>query len=494
MRILHTSDWHIGATLKGQSRLPEQIAVFAELVELTRTHKPDLVIVAGDLFETAAPSAAAQKLLVRTLSALRATGADVIAVAGNHDHGAALDALRGWADAAGITLRGTIGKASDHLISGRTADGEDWQCAALPFVSQRYAVRATELFDLTAAETGQSYTDHLRRLVAALSASFMHDRVNLVTGHLTVVGGKLGGGEREAHTVADYAVPSTIFPPTTHYVALGHLHRRQKITAGCPVHYSGGPIAVDFGEETYTPGVLMVDVSVDTPAEVTHIPLSEAVPLRTLRGDLEELRNTEVDPRAWLRVFVKEKSRAGLRDEIQELFPRALAIRIDPSVTDAAQRQARPSRAGRTPRQLFGDYLREKGVDDPAVTALFDRLHDRVSTVSEPSEKASLCVHCGWKWKVSVPSRNAPASISPAPTSSHWSAPPAPASRRSWMPSASRCTVGSPAGARVSNTRWRRRRPRARSSWCSPPRNASMWPPGWSAAARKGRSPRPAPP
>lgn len=389
MRILHTSDWHIGATLKGQSRMSEQYAVFAELVDVAREHKPDLVIVAGDLFETAAPSAPAQKLLVRTLSALRATGADVIAIAGNHDHGAALDALRGWADAAGITLRGTIGSAADHLISGRTAGGESWRCAALPFVSQRYAVRATELFELTAAETGQSYTDHLRRLVAALSVSFDRDSVNLITGHLTVVGGKLGGGEREAHTVADYTVPSTIFPPETHYVALGHLHRRQKINAGCPVHYSGGPVAVDFGEETYTPGVLLVDVGVDTPAEVTHVPLSEAVPLRTLRGDLDELRKADVDPRAWLRVYVKEKSRAGLRDEVQELFPRALTIQIDPSVADSASRQVRPSRAGRTPRQLFGDYLEEKGVDDPAVTALFDRLYDHVSTVAEPSEEVA---------------------------------------------------------------------------------------------------------
>ncbi len=387
MRILHTSDWHIGATLKGQSRMSEQYAVFGELVDVARREKPDLVIVAGDLFETAAPSAAAQKLLVKTLSDLRATGADVIAIAGNHDHGAALDALRGWADAAEITLRGTIRSAADHLIAGRTADGEPWQCAALPFVSQRYAVRATELFELTAAETGQSYTDHLRRLVAALSVSFTGETINLVTGHLTVVGGKLGGGEREAHTVADYAVPSTIFPPTTHYVALGHLHRRQKITAGCPVHYSGAPIAVDFGEESYTPGALLVDVGVDTPAEVTHVPLSEAVALQTLRGDLDELRKADVMPGAWLRVYIKEKSRAGLRDEVKALFPRALSIQIDPSVADAQNRPRRPSRAGKTPRQLFSDYLEEKGVDDPAVTALFDKLYDKVSTVEDDSEE-----------------------------------------------------------------------------------------------------------
>jgi exonuclease SbcD len=381
LRILHTSDWHIGATLKGQSRMAEQIKVFGELIDVAKAEKPDLVIVAGDLFETAAPGAAAQKLLVRTLSALRGTGADVIAVAGNHDHGAAIDALRGWADAAGITLRGTIGTAGDHLVHGKTATGEAWKCAALPFVSQRYAVRATELFDLTAAETGQSYADHLRRLVSALSASFGTDSVNLVTGHMTVVGGKIGGGEREAHTVADYAVPATIFPASTHYVALGHLHRHQRINGGCPIRYSGAPIAVDFGEESYTPGVVIVDVTTSTPARARHIPLGNAIRLKTLRGTLDELRATEVDDDAWLRVYIKEKPRAGLREAAQELFPRALAVHIDPSMTDRAGERPRSRRAGRSPRQLFGDYLTERNHDDAAVTTLFDQLYDKVSTV-----------------------------------------------------------------------------------------------------------------
>ncbi|HZE41350.1 MAG TPA: exonuclease SbcCD subunit D [Stackebrandtia sp.] len=380
MRILHTSDWHVGATLKGQSRMVEQTAVFGEMVELARAEQPDLVIVAGDLFDTAAPSAAAQKLLVRTLSALRSCGADVIAVAGNHDHGGAIDALRGWADAAGINLRGKIGGAGDHLVTGRTRDGVDWKCAALPFVSQRYAVRATELFDLTAAETGQSYADHLRRLIAVLSASFDASAVNLITGHLTVVGGKIGGGEREAHTVADYAVPATIFPAATHYVALGHLHRHQRITGGCPIRYSGAPLAVDFGEESYTPGVVLVDVTPDTPARARHVPLTSATPLRTLRGSLEELREAEVDDHEWLRVYIREKPRAGLREEAQELFPQAISIHIDPAMTDRAA-VPRASRAGRTPRQLFADYLAENNHDDPAVTELFDRLYDKVSTV-----------------------------------------------------------------------------------------------------------------
>ena len=201
------------------------------------------------------------------MSALRATGADVIAIGGNHDNGAELDALRAWAEAAGVTLRGTVrDRAADHIVTGTTAGGEAWRVVALPFLSQRYAIHATEMFALTAAEANQTYADHIGRLIAALTAGQSADTVNIVTAHLTVVGAKLGGGERDAHTIQSYAVPSTVFPASTHYVALGHLHRRQTVAGPCPVHYSGSPLAVDFGEEENTPSVTIATVGTSAAA------------------------------------------------------------------------------------------------------------------------------------------------------------------------------------------------------------------------------------
>ncbi|GAB3237145.1 exonuclease SbcCD subunit D [Glycomyces halotolerans] len=381
MRILHTSDWHVGVTLKGRPRLDEQRAVFGQIVDLCRSERPDLVIVAGDLYDTASPSSTAQKVLYSTLSALRATGSEVVAIAGNHDNGPGLEALREWAAAAGVHLRGRIGRARDHLVTGETEGGERWRLAALPFVSQRYAIRAAELFELSAADAESAYADHLRRMVAALSQSFSAEEVNLFCGHLTVVGGKVGGGEREVHTVADYAVPAAIFPASTNYVALGHLHKAQKIEGPCTIRYSGGPLAVDFGEEDHTPSVTLVDVTADTPARVRQVPLTEAVPLRTVRGTLEELRKAEVDERAWLRVFVTEPARAGLRGEVAELFPRAVQIHIDP-VMRADAPKPRQRRAGRSPGELFNSYLAEAGHDDPAVAGLFAELYEQTQTVA----------------------------------------------------------------------------------------------------------------
>ena len=388
MKILHTSDWHVGKVLKGQSRVEEQIAVLAEIVSVAEAERPDLVIIAGDIYDTVAPTAEYKKIVIRALTALRRHAGAVVVVAGNHDPGAEIDALRPWADGVGVTLRGTVTRAEDHLITGVTADGETWRLAALPFVSQRYAVRASEMFELSASEASATYADHIARLVAALTGCFSGDAVNLVTAHLTVVGGKVGGGERDAHTIEAYAVPSTVFPASAHYVALGHLHRRQQIPGPAPVHYCGSPFAVDFGEEDNTPSVSIVEVTATTAARVREVPVAAALPLRTVRGTLAELaavadgkHGTAAGPDdlAWLRVYVRETPRAGLREEVQALLPRALEVRIDPQMLPRLE-PTTATRTGHSPRELFGEYLAAKGIDDEAVSELFNSLYEEVTT------------------------------------------------------------------------------------------------------------------
>ncbi|MEU7620499.1 exonuclease SbcCD subunit D [Micromonospora rifamycinica] len=380
MKILHTSDWHVGKVLKGQSRAEEHKQVLAGVIEIAHAERPDLVIVAGDLYDTAAPGPEATRLVTRALTALRRTGADVVAIGGNHDNGQALDALRPWAEAAGIVLRGAVREnPAEHVIDGVTAEGERWQLAALPFLSQRYAVRAVEMYELTAAEATQTYADHLGRVLAKLTEGFTEpDRVHLVTAHLTVVGASTGGGERDAHTVLGYAVPASVFPGTAHYVALGHLHRSQRVIGPCPVRYSGSPLAVDFGEQENVCSVTLVEVGAHSAARIREVPVSAAVPLRTVRGTLAQLAEA-TPPEGWLRVFVREQPRAGLREEVQELFPRALEIRIDPELLPAPGGGSRVAqRSGRSPRELFADYLGSRGHDDDGVRDLFDELLEEV--------------------------------------------------------------------------------------------------------------------
>ncbi|MDQ4021490.1 MAG: exonuclease SbcCD subunit D [Actinomycetota bacterium] len=382
MRFLHTADWHVGKTLKGHSRLHEQEQVLREIVRVVRKHEVDAVLVAGDLYDSAAPSAPAQKLVVRTLTALAGAGAEVVVIAGNHDHAATFDAYRPFAGAAGITLVGSVRSAEQGgVVEFMARTGEMVTVAVLPFVSSRYAVRAAELVTSTPAEHTGAYDQQLRDILTSLTGGFRTDAVNLVMAHLTVLNGTFGGGERSAQSIFEYAVPATVFPSDAHYVALGHLHRRQIMAAPCPVHYCGAPLAVDFGEQGYEPVVCLVDATPTTPARVTDIPITAARRLRTLRGTVDELgalSGTVGDD--FLRVWVREPARAGLREEVTDLLPNALEVRIDPEFAApvTGSRPASVPGVDRTPLELFREYCTTR-IDDPRVEKLFARLHDRIT-------------------------------------------------------------------------------------------------------------------
>jgi exonuclease SbcD len=388
MRFLHTSDWHVGKVLKGHSRLDEQRAVLREIVQAASEHAVDAVLVAGDLYESSAPTAEAQQLVVQALLALRATGAEVVAIAGNHDHAGTFDAYRPLMAHAGITLVGNARTADDGGVVQLTArsTGEPVTVAVLPFLSQRYAVRAAELVTQTPAENAAGYDQLVRDLLTTLTAGFRDDAVNLVMAHLTVTGAVFGGGERPAQSIFEYWVPASAFPADAHYVALGHLHRRQSLPAPCPVHYCGSPIAVDFGEQDNTPMVLVVEAEVGTPARIAaEVAITSGRRLRTVRGTVDELA-----ARAgsfgddYLRVWVREPARAGLREDVQALLPNALEVRIDPELAGPGN-PARPAPAAggaeRSPAELFREYCTSQGLVDERVDGLFARLHDQITSV-----------------------------------------------------------------------------------------------------------------
>jgi DNA repair protein SbcD/Mre11 len=383
MRFMHTADWHVGKVLKGRDRLDEQRAVLAEIVEVAEENQVDAVLVAGDVYDAAAPSALAQQLVIQTLLKLRQTGAQIIVQAGNHDHGGTFEAYRPLMREVGITLVGQVRPAdSGGVVRFRARSGEDVQVAVIPFLTQRYAVRAAEIVSRTPSENVRAYDEMIRQVVANLTAGFSAGTVNLVMAHLTCIGGTFGGGERAAQSIFEYSVPASIFPVSAHYVALGHLHRRQSLPAACPVHYSGSPLAIDFGEQDNTSVVCLVEAGPGIPARVTDLPVTSGRRLRTVRGTLAELEARAAGfGEDYLRVWVREPARAGLHDDIAEILPHALEIRIDPEFAPQS-RPGRPDLADvlRTPAQLFADYCAAEQVADPRLAALFGQLHDEVAS------------------------------------------------------------------------------------------------------------------
>ncbi len=384
MRLLHTSDWHLGKVLKGVDRLPEQRAVLAEIVGIAADEGVDLVVVAGDVFESAAPAPDAQQLAFQTLLALRATGADVVVIAGNHDNADAFEAVRPVFGAAGITVLGRpcLPEAGGVVVLGAARTGQPVQLALLPFTSQRGIVRAADLFTGNASTANDRYAERMARIVTRLAAGFHAGAVNVLVAHGTVTGARFGGGEREAQSIFDYHVPADVFPVTGSYVALGHLHRTQEVFAKCPAWYSGSPIAVDFGEEAASPSVLVVDASPGSPARVRRVELATPRRLRTLSGTVAELAAAAAEASAGdalLRVVVTEPARSGLGDEVRALLPNAIDIQVAPPA--AGRRPDRPSRrSGRSTVELFHEYLAERNIADPAVEALFAELLDGVAS------------------------------------------------------------------------------------------------------------------
>jgi exonuclease SbcD len=383
VKLLHTADWHIGKTLKGRNRLDEQRQVIAQIIAAARDHQPDAVLIAGDLYDMSAPSAEAQQLVVQALLALRDTGAQIIAIAGNHDNAATFDAYRPLMNAAGITLVGSVRTADKGGVVSFDArsTGERANVAVLPFLSQRYAVRAAQLISSTPSEMSRDYDDMVREVIANLAGAFTPGAVNVVMAHLTVTGGKFGGGERAAQSIFEYNVPASAFPADAHYVALGHLHRRQTLAAPCPVVYSGSPFAVDFGEQDNTHVVCLVQATPSTPAKVTDIPITAGRRLRTVHGTVAELvaRADEFGD-DFLRVYVREPTSAGLRETITDALPNALEVRIDPefaAVVNPARPTVNPS--DRSPGELFAEYCTSVGVVDTRVQTLFQQLHDKIT-------------------------------------------------------------------------------------------------------------------
>jgi len=382
VRVLHTSDWHVGKAIRGRSRAIEHQEVLTEIVTVAEERSVDLVVVAGDLFDTAAPSAESERIVYQALVRLAQGGRPVVVVAGNHDSVARLGAVGLLSEASGIHVASAIRPPTDGGVLELDLGAETALVALLPFPSQRYVVTADLLMGAgDATDAHAAYADRVSRILGLLTAGFGAGTVNLVAAHLMVLGGVLGGGERGAHTIFDYWVPATAFPASAQYVAMGHLHRAQRLAGPAPLHYCGSPLQLDFGETANQPGVHLVHVRPGLPARVEAVPLSAGRRLRTLQGRLAQLETHAGQTGGdHLRLVLDEPGRPGLADDAREMFPDAVEVVLvarDESGHDTRAAHD-PDRLRRTPRELFAGYLDQCEASDPRVLALFDRLVDEV--------------------------------------------------------------------------------------------------------------------
>lgn len=379
MRFLHTGDWHVGKLLRGRSRAEEHRAVLSEIVDVAKEERIDVVLVAGDLFDTSSPTAESEEIVYRSLLELAGVAEWVIVISGNHDNPRRLEAVAPLMRLTNIRALGSLVRPDDGgVLTVQTKQGVA-RVALLPFLSQRNIIKADDLMLRDAAEHVGTYADRATRIIATLCSDAPPPKtVNLLLAHAMVYGGVMGGGEREAHTIYEYSVPAAAFPSSLHYTALGHLHRAQKIPGACPIWYAGSPLQLDFGETEDAKSVNVIDAQPATPATVESIPLISGRRLRFVRTTLARLPELAAEANDdYLRVELDERPAPGLADRVREILPNAVDVQV------AAPRRAEsesetPKRIGRSPRELFGEYLRERGEDDDRLRALFDELLDEV--------------------------------------------------------------------------------------------------------------------
>jgi len=404
VRILHTSDWHLGRNLEQISRIDEQRQFIDFLSETAQEQEIDLVLVAGDIYDTYNPSAAAEELFYDAIDRLNDGGKRaVLVIAGNHDNPERLCAASPLASRRGIILLGYPSSdagnpssdagnpASDPGVNSSPANanndnagesihavdsGPGWLELHIPGCDHNAVIitmpypsesRLEELLSAQADENAlqKAYSDRIGSIFSTLSDKFREDTVNLIVAHMFMLGGSTSDSERTLQVGGAMTVSPDIMPEKTHYAAMGHLHRPQEIrNAPCPVFYAGSPLAYSFSEADYSKAIFLVDAMPGEKANVKPIYIDCGKPLRKWyanEGIGQAIKWCEEgrDSNAWVdleimtdRVFTSEEQKMlrTLHSGIINIRPRLK--------TDAAEIINPINREGRRIDELFSDYYK----------------------------------------------------------------------------------------------------------------------------------------
>jgi exonuclease SbcD len=315
---------------------------------------------------------------------LAKTGAQIVIISGNHDNPRRLTAIKPLLSLTNIYTVAIPSRPADGgLFKFQTKNNEKVNIALLPFLSQKGIVKADQLMHDDPGDYSQTYADRTYKLIQHLCQDMQDDSINLFAGHAMVHGGVLGGGERSAHTIFEYSIPSTAFPPHLHYVALGHLHRAQRIPGQCPIWYSGSPLPLDFSETDEEKSINLVEANPGVPATIETIAIKAGKQLKTLRGNLLELSTmAETQSDDLLRILIDADPTPGLADQVRDLFPQAIDVRILRKAEKKQVQEGQQKLLERSPQELFAKYLQAGGIYDEALVKLFNQLLEEIDEAS----------------------------------------------------------------------------------------------------------------
>jgi exonuclease SbcD len=355
MRLLHTSDWHLGRSFHREDLLGAQARFVDFLVETVRTEGVDAVLVSGDVYDRALPSVDAVALCDDALRRLVAAGARVVLISGNHDSATRLGFGSDLLDTGGLHLRTDPGRCGEPvLVPQRSGRGDPVAVYGLPYLEPD-AVRGA--LGCEGRGHGAVLGAAMARVRASVDAS--PGARSVVLAHAFVTGGEASESERDISVGGAAAVPAGTFAGVD-YAALGHLHGPQALTDR--VRYSGSPLAYSFSEEHHRKAVLLVDLAPDGSVSVEPLPTPVPRPLARLRGTLADLL---ADPGLayredhYLQVTLTDPVRPReAMARLQQRFPHTLVLGFEPEGAGTGPESSYAARVrGRTDLDLATDFV-----------------------------------------------------------------------------------------------------------------------------------------
>lgn len=296
MRFIHTSDWHIGKNLEGHSRLEEQEKFCNDFIQIVEENDIDMVIIAGDVYDTSNPPAGAETLFYKTVCKLAKGGKRcVLVIAGNHDNPERLSAVTPLASEQGIIILGyPLSKAVERKYEGfeiveakegclkLNINGEKATIITLSYPSEK---RLNDVIkDAESDEQLQrSYSSKVGEIFRKLEENFEDDSINIAVSHLYVAGGDPSDSERQIQLGGSLTVDKQDLPQRAQYIALGHLHKPQKASERLNVYYSGSPLQYSKKERIYAKGANIVDIKAGEKPEIKPIYFNNYKPIEVFK-------------------------------------------------------------------------------------------------------------------------------------------------------------------------------------------------------------------
>jgi exonuclease SbcD len=368
MRILHTADWHIGHRLYERNRTEEHHQFLDWLLATIKENEVDVLLVAGDIFDTALPSSEATNLYYQFLFQLyRDTKAHAVIIAGNHDSPLRLTAPKQFLKMGRIHVIGGT-DPQEYALTLQSGD-TSVAIAAVPYLSENEILPHVSLEP--EIKRTERYREAMKRLYRQCVEHLPPETPKILMGHLVVHGGEESGSERPIQIGGATAIRADDLPEGAHYMALGHLHRPQRIGgASCPIQYAGSPLPMTFKEAQYGHSVYLLDLSGAAEIQTTGIAIPVFKVLERVSGDYDEIMFlANAADKEWNGKYIEvqlilDEPQVGVGDEIRDAFQNrggdVLRVEVQLAEQQYDAGLSAEDITAKSPEELFVEFYRVK--------------------------------------------------------------------------------------------------------------------------------------